>query len=162
MKRSIATTIGIVIALAAVIYVVSYRTAHGPIVMPGPDAAGSPTASGTTTADLIHVVSTQPGTIVRSPLSVTGEARGTWYFEAVFPIVLTDWDGKIIAQGHAQADGDWMTNEFVPFEAKLDFKVPVCAAGADYCKKGTLILKNDNPSGDPAREKALEIPVTFE
>src|SRR3989339_1424546 len=71
--------------------------------------------------DLIHISSPRPNQAVQSPLVITGEARGYWFFEASFPIVLTDWDGLIIGQGIAQAKSDWMTADFVPFEATLAF-----------------------------------------
>src|SRR6185436_520379 len=66
-------------------------------------------------SDVLRNISVKAGDTVSSPLTVTGEARGNWYFEASFPAVLVDWDGKIIAQLPAQAQGDWMTQEFVPF-----------------------------------------------
>ena len=70
--------------------------------------------------------------------------------------MLTNWDGLIIAEGIAQAKREWMTEDFVPFEVTLDFIKP------DYGKRGTLILKKDNPSGLPEHDNALEIPINFE
>lgn len=106
---------------------------------------------------LIRVNSPKPNEIIKSPLVVTGEARGSWFFEASFPVILTDWDGKMVAQGVAQAQSDWMTADFVPYEAKLIFTV----SPSVYNRKGTLILKKDNPSGLPANDASLEIPVFF-
>ncbi|MDD3285553.1 MAG: Gmad2 immunoglobulin-like domain-containing protein [Patescibacteria group bacterium] len=97
----------------------------------------------------------RPNQNISSPLTVKGRARGSWFFEASFPIVLTDWDGKIIAQGIAQAQGDWMTSDFVPFEATLSFTADKSA----YSNRGSLILKKDNPSGLASLDAALEIPV---
>lgn len=108
-------------------------------------------------ADLIRVTSPLPNSTVQSPLTVTGQARGTWYFEASFPVFLVDWDGRIIAQGIAQAKGDWMTEEFVPFEAILIFAADKNA----YSNRGALILKKDNPSGLPEYDDALEMPVVI-
>ncbi len=108
--------------------------------------------------DIIRVDYPRPNQIVTSPLTVTGEARGTWFFEASFPVVLTNWDGLIIANGIAQAKGDWMTEEFVPFEAKLTFTLDEDI----YSNKGTLILHKDNPSGMPQNDDALEIPVILD
>jgi len=105
--------------------------------------------------DLIRVTSPRPGETVSSPFSVTGEARGNWFFEASFPVFLTDWDGKIIAQGFAQAKGDWMTVDYVPFTATLTYTTDA----QTYKDSGTLILKKDNPSGLPEHDNALEIPV---
>lgn len=97
----------------------------------------------------------KPNDVISSPLVITGQARGTWFFEASFPVVLTDWDGLIIASGIAQAKGDWMTEKFVPFEATLTFDTPA------YKNNGSLILKKDNPSGLPEHDAALEIPILF-
>lgn len=105
--------------------------------------------------DKIHVFSPQTDNQIISPLVIKGEARGNWYFEASFPVVLTNWDGVIIAQGIAQAEGDWMTTNFVPFTATLNFTKP------SYGENGFLILKKDNPSGLPQNDDSLEIPVRF-
>lgn len=105
--------------------------------------------------DLIRINTPRPNQIVSSPLVITGEARGNWFFEASFLVFLTDWDGRIIAQGIAQAKGDWMTTNFVPFEAVLTFTVDKDV----YSNKGSLILKKDNPSGLPQNDDALEIPI---
>lgn len=96
------------------------------------------------------------GAAISSPLTVEGSARGSWYFEASFPMVLVDWDGKIIAEGIAQAQGDWMTQDFVPFKGTLTFSKP-----EDGNTAGALILRKDNPSGMPENDAAVEVPVTF-
>ena len=108
-------------------------------------------------SDLIRIDSPRPNEVINSPLVIKGQARGNWFFEASFPVILTDWDGKIITQGVAQAKDDWMTTDFVPFEATLTFTVDESA----YSNKGSLILKKDNPSGLSANDDALEIPVIF-
>ena len=108
-------------------------------------------------ADLIVLDSPRPNQTITSPLTVTGKARGYWFFEASFPVVLVDWDGRIIAQGIATAKGDWMTADFVPFEATLTFAVDKNA----YSNRGALILKKDNPSGLPQNDDALEVPVVI-
>ena len=121
----------------------------------------NPTAS---KEDLIIVDTPKIGDRITSPLVIRGQARGSWYFEATFPVVLTDWDGKIIAQHHAQAQGEWMTNDFVPFEAKLEFVSPVFpdADKNHFSRRGTLILQKDNPSGLPEYDNAIEFEVFFE
>jgi len=106
-------------------------------------------------AEFIRVDTPEPYELVESPVTISGEARGYWFFEASFPVVLVDWDGEIIAEGIATAGGDWMTEEFVPFTATLSFEVP--ELGVD----GTLIFKKDNPSGLPENDDALEIPVQY-
>lgn len=96
-----------------------------------------------------------PGTVVTSPLIVQGSARGTWYFEASFPVRLLDANGHELAAVPAQAEGDWMTQDYVPYTAVLEFEQP-------STPNGTLILQKDNPSGLPENEASLEIPVMFQ
>jgi hypothetical protein len=97
------------------------------------------------------------GATISNPVKLSGKARGTWYFEASFPIDVVDWDGRIIGQGVAQANGDWMTEDFVPFTASIKFE----NATSTYSKKATLVLKKDNPSGDRERDASLEVPVVL-
>ena len=120
---------------------------------PNCEFAACPTSKDTH-ADLIKVSSPISNTTVKSPLIVQGEARGSWYFEASFPIHLLDANGNEIISTPATAKGDWMTNNFVPFEATLTFARPSTPTG-------TLVLQKDNPSGDPAHDDSISIPVRF-
>ncbi len=120
-----------------------------------PQPAVVDTGNAAQKADLIRLDSPRPGAEIKNPLTITGQARGYWYFEASFPVFLVDWDGKIIAQGIATAKDNWMTEDFVPFEAKLEFVADKNA----YSNRGALILRKDNPSGLPEYDDALEIPV---
>lgn len=112
-------------------------------------------------ADLIVLTNPVPLGIVENGVTIAGQARGTWYFEASFPVVLTNWDGLIIASGVASAQSDWMTTEFVPFTTTLEFVNPYQAGDPDFMKSGSLILQKDNPSGLPEHDNALEIPIRF-
>ena len=105
--------------------------------------------------DKISVTYPLTDNLVKSPLKVQGEARGSWYFEASFPVRLYDADGKELAVAVAQAKGEWMTEEFVPFEAVLTFTTPVTPTGK-------LVLQKDNPSGLPEHDDSVSIPVRFE
>ncbi|MDO8265018.1 MAG: Gmad2 immunoglobulin-like domain-containing protein [Candidatus Parcubacteria bacterium] len=104
--------------------------------------------------DLIVVTSPGPNDLVSSPLLITGEARGSWYFEASFPVRIEDSNGNELGVVPAQAFDDWMTTDFVPFQAFLEFEKPA----TEY---GTLILEKDNPSGLPQFEDEMHIPVKF-
>lgn len=105
-------------------------------------------------ADLIRVATSGPREEVISPLTVKGEARGYWFFEASFPVKLFDGNGREIAVGIAQAEKEWMTTDFVPFSATLAFTKPSTATG-------TLVFEKDNPSGLPEHDDALRIPIVF-
>ncbi|MFC1787900.1 Gmad2 immunoglobulin-like domain-containing protein [Patescibacteria group bacterium] len=108
--------------------------------------------------DLIRLDFPRPNQTITSPLTLTGQARGTWFFEGDFPIILTDWDGRIIAESYATAKGEWMVEDFVPFEGTIEFEVDPNV----YSKRGALILQKDNPSDLRNLDDALEIPVIFE
>jgi hypothetical protein len=104
--------------------------------------------------DLIQVTEPQANQEISTPLLIKGQARGYWFFEASFPIELQDSDKVTIATGIAQAKGEWMTTDFVLFEAQLDFKRPLS-------KNGYLVLKKDNPSGEPQNDDQLILPIMF-
>ncbi len=146
MNRTAIILIGITVAIMA--------AAIALVILPGKTVA--PTATPASKDDLIRVTSPLPEGTVSSPLVVSGEARGNWYFEASFPIELRNAAGAMIAQGYAQADGEWMTTEYVPFTS-----VPLTFAAQPSGSTGTLILRKDNPSGLPEHDNSLEIPVTF-
>lgn len=112
-------------------------------------------------ADVIKVLSPAGMSVITTPLKLTGEARGEWFFEAVAPITLVNWDGLIIAEGYVTATDDWTTTEFVPFAGELSFTSPYKDGDPDFMKRGTIIFKKDNPSGLPENDDALEIPVLF-
>jgi ribonuclease BN (tRNA processing enzyme) len=104
---------------------------------------------------MIRISSPRPNDTVKSPLKITGEARGFWFNEASFPIKIYGADGKELGTAIASAKSDWMTEEFVPFEATLTFEAPKSG-------KGTLVLQKDNPSGLPKNDDSLKVPVKFE
>lgn len=109
-------------------------------------------------SNLIVLNTPKPNELISSPLIITGKARGYWFFEANFPLVLVDWDGRIIAEYYATAQGDWMTEDFVPFSAVFEFQ----KADTSVSDRGALILRRDNPSDLPQNNDALEIPVRFQ
>lgn len=105
-------------------------------------------------SELIRVDSPSPGELIQGPFTVRGQARGYWFFEASFPVKLYDGNGQLLATAIAQAQGDWMTEDFVPFEARFDFNAPLTA-------EGVLVLEKDNPSGLPANADEIRIPVNL-
>lgn len=106
-------------------------------------------------SDFIRIGSPLPGASISSPLIVKGRARGTWFFEGDFPIILLDAQGNRIAQSYATAKEEWMTENFVEFEGKIDFRDTLSG------QRGKLILKKDNPTGLPKFDGGLEIPIYF-
>jgi len=138
------TTIGIVIILLligiGVIFFSKIPTKTAPIPTP---------------TNVITLTEPVKDSLITSPLYFSGQSRGQWYFEGTFPVVLTDDAGTIIAQGTATAQGDWMTEQFVPFSGDIEFEAP------PNSEKGKLILQKSNPSDLPENDDSLEIPIRF-
>lgn len=103
----------------------------------------------------VLISSPEPSQIVTSPLLVQGKISGSWFFEATLPFSLVDSEENIISAGYAVADGDWMTEDLVPFSGVLDFSVPV------DLESGYLIISKDNPSGLPENDGLIKMPVRF-
>ncbi len=104
---------------------------------------------------MIRVESPAPNSTVQTPLKITGEAVGQYFFEGSFPAVLVDSDGKELGTGIMTAQGEWMTEEFVPFTGTIEFTSPAT-------DKGTLILERNNPSEKTENDAQLIIPIKFE
>jgi len=105
-------------------------------------------------ADLIRITNPRPNDSITSPTTITGQARGTWFFEGEFPIFIHDVQNQLICQASATAQGDWMTEEFVAYEATLEFTEPAYGPG-------TLYLNKHNVSDNADLDDALIIPVDF-
>ncbi|MFA5855033.1 MAG: Gmad2 immunoglobulin-like domain-containing protein [Candidatus Gracilibacteria bacterium] len=88
------------------------------------------------------------------PLSIHGEARGGWFFEGSFPVKLVDSSGDLIAQSKVIAGGEWMTEDYVPFDGEISFVTDA--------SEGTVVFEKDNPSGLPENSGEFSVPVSFE
>ncbi|HEY4515727.1 MAG TPA: Gmad2 immunoglobulin-like domain-containing protein [Candidatus Paceibacterota bacterium] len=104
--------------------------------------------------DLLQIDSPLANQEVTSPVRVSGQARGMWYFEASFPAEVLDEDGTSLGITPIQAEGEWMTEEYVPFSAEISFDKP-------KGETGIIIFHKDNPSGLPENEDSVRVPVRF-
>lgn len=118
-----------------------------PIVTPAPLITGD-------TANLVEF-SIAPGQKVSSTMTATGTLTGAYFFEANIRVNILDANKLALKQTYGTATTDWMTSGPVSFTTNLDFTgIP---AG-----NGFVRLMNDNPSGDPAMDKYIDIPVVFQ
>lgn len=106
-------------------------------------------------SDLIKVNQPLPNDDIDSPVKIEGKARGQWYFEGDFPVELQDKDYNTIATGIAQAQGQWMTTNFVPFQLTLEYE------DAPDDERGYLVFQRSNASGRAAQDRAYRLPVLF-
>lgn len=111
--------------------------------------------STSTAMDMIKIYNPPMNTTVRSPLTVTGVARGTWFFEGSAPLLLVDMNGNIIAQSTIIAQNNWQTTDYIAYLAALPY--PPQPSGSN----GVMILKKDNPSGLSKNDAWVEVLVTF-
>ena len=107
-----------------------------------------------TVSDMIRVDMPLPNAAVSSPVTVSGEARGNWYFEASFPVQIFDANGTMIGQAPVQAQGEWMTTDFVPFSAAIPFS-------KSSTDTGYIRFMKDNASGLPEHDRHIDVPVRF-
>jgi len=106
-------------------------------------------------ADLIVIDNPVPFQTVTSPINISGKARGTWFFEASAPVKLLDEEGNLLKGHFIEAVGEWMTEDFVPFEGELEFI-------SGEAGSGVLVFEKSNPSGLDERNQEVRIPVSFE
>ncbi|OGJ64213.1 hypothetical protein A3C37_04855 [Candidatus Peribacteria bacterium RIFCSPHIGHO2_02_FULL_53_20] len=141
--------------LIALIFLPAFLIACAPVAPSNTGSAASSTSpsSASSAASDVRVSEPQPAVVVKSPLTVQGEARGTWYFEGSFPVRLVDDHGEQIGIGIAQAEGEWMTTDFVPFTVVVAFVTDA--------ETGELVLEKDNPSGLAEHAAEVRIPVRF-
>ena len=134
----------------------SRRGSDSAPVTAAPQAVSSASANLTTSdsEQSLRLTSPRPGQALKSPLTVTGAAPGSWFFEATFPVTLSDGNGTVLARAPARAKGTWMTSNYVGFTATLVFATPTTA-------EGELLLQNDNPSGEAGKSRYVRVPVSF-
>ncbi len=105
-------------------------------------------------AKLIFVDQPAINEAIQSPFTIKGQAVGYWYFEGDFPVYLVDADGNRIGEAIAVAQGPWMTEELVPFEATITFDPP-------ERESGQMVFQRSNPSDLPENDMEYVVPVTF-
>lgn len=103
----------------------------------------------------INVQHPKSGELISSPLRVSGEARGTWYFEGQFSFRIVTNSGETLAEGSASSQSNWMTSDFVPFSGSLHFERPTGT------QTGRVIFESANPSGKPEQQKTAVVEVNF-
>jgi len=102
----------------------------------------------------IQITSPKAGEEISSPVKITGVVNGNGWvgFEGqVGTVKLVDYKGNILGQTFLPATTEW-TALPTSFEAILNFT-------STNSGPATLVFKNENPSGDQARDKAFSLSV---
>ncbi|MDP2930296.1 MAG: GerMN domain-containing protein [bacterium] len=165
MKKKIFLVFVVVFIIAGVVLAVRFLAggsedtwicSNGLWVKHGAPAAEKPDEGcGQVKDEMIKVFSPESDQLVSLPIKIEGEARGNWFFEASFPIELLDANGNALGLTIGQAKSNWMTADFVPFEATINLKT------LPETETGTLVLRRDNPSGLPENDSKITLPIRF-
>ncbi|MFO7720864.1 MAG: Gmad2 immunoglobulin-like domain-containing protein [Gillisia sp.] len=103
----------------------------------------------------LRVGNPMPGQLITSPLKITGEARGYWFFEANAPVELLNGNLQTISETYITALGEWMTTDWVPFTGTMAFEKP-------ETERGFFVLHKANASGLKEHNISDTIPVKFQ
>lgn len=114
-----------------------------------------PPAVGNNQGQGLVVENVHSGDTVSSPLQITGYVNGdgwTGFEGQVGSVTLYDASEQILDQEPLIATSEWMTST-VRFEANLEFMTTAVT--------GKLVFRNENPSGEPSRDKQVTLNVKF-
>ena len=103
---------------------------------------------------LIRIESPKPDEKITSPVTIKGKARGYWFYEGSFPVQLKNNNLKVLLQKSIQAEGDWMTKGWVPFEMTVEYDQP-------SAQNGSIVFQKSNPSGLAENDRQFSLPVAF-
>ncbi|MFZ5391332.1 MAG: Gmad2 immunoglobulin-like domain-containing protein [Patescibacteria group bacterium] len=139
----------LLLILAGLVWLVFYKTTNN-----SPQTSTNFSQYINSSAQDIEIFTPPINSTITSPLVITGQAKGYWFFEASFPIKIMDSQGNQLGQTIAKAQSDWMTENWVPFKAELDFEI-----NKSVNQNIWLIFNKDNPSGEPQFDASLHYPV---
>ena len=105
------------------------------------------------TADFVSF-SVPPGQKVSGKIAATGSIQNSYFFEATLVVKILDANKNVLKEDFGTATTDWTNAGPVSFATSLDFSG--ISPG-----NGFIRLENDNPSGNPANDKYVDIPVVF-
>ena len=154
MRRGITFTVIIVIVVILIALIFDFGRKGNDATVLNVSASSTFDQNSSPVSEMLIVVNNiKDNQKVSNPIKITGKARGNWFFEASFPIKLIDVNENVLGTAIAQAEGDWMTTDFVNFTAELEY------SKSTSTDRALLILSNDNPSDKPELDKAIYIPV---
>ncbi len=105
-------------------------------------------------ADFVSL-SIAPGSIITDVVTITGEIKGVYFFEGKAQGLLLDENKKVLDTFSLDATSNWLTADAVSFKTTVD--TTSALPGPGY-----LRFKNDNPSGDPEKDKYIDVPIVIQ
>lgn len=146
----------LVVLTILMIIALRFMFTHKEIYFPGPQDTKTDTIPMVTgNKDDLVLFSIAPGSKVSGTMTATGSVKNAYFFEANIGVNILDANKNLLKAGNGTATTDWMTSGPVSFTTSLNFTgLP---AGP-----GFIEIKNDNPSGDPTKDKSIFIPVVIQ
>lgn len=161
-KWLLPTLISLVIIIVALLFIWLW-TKNNNKSQPTPTPSLNPSSSPIT--EINQEITTQKGnkiiitvpkanSIISNPLEIKGQIPGNWTFEGVFPVSLVDDKNNVITKTSVQVQGEWMTDQLVPFSALIEYNNASTT-------RGKIIFEKDNPSGEEKNNDQASLPVIF-
>ncbi len=156
-------TIWIIVAIIVIVGILffAFKTPKNSQLPPKGDTQGDTTNNNSNTPppanQMITITSPKEGDTVDATngFTVTGQAKGNWYFEATAPIAIYAKNGIKLTETYISAQGEWMTTNFVPFSGTIS---PFLTNGAT---EGYIEFSNSNPSDNEGFRRSLRVNVKF-
>lgn len=150
MKKEILLVLVLAIIIVIIGAILVFVSAKPPANQPTPTPLPTGMAG-------LEVFSPKPNDSIFLPLKITGRVSGSGWagFEGqVGTVRLLDYKGNQLGEAAIlKATTEW-TKIPTSFEANLNYS-------ADQDGEGTLVFKNENPSGLPANGKTFTMPVKY-
>ena len=102
----------------------------------------------------VSINSFEVSSTIQSPAQINGTIIGSWLFEGQTKIELRGFNSDLIAESTISTNQDWMTNEKINFQGKVNFDDPDENGGYLYIQKS-------NPSGLVNKQETFSVPVRF-
>ena len=143
----------IIALLVVVILILGFMMFKPKVEVPVNNQNQKPVMSGNT--DDLTSFSITPGQKVSGTMTATGVMKSNYFFEANMPVLILDANKNVLKTGFATSTSDWMTSGPITFTTTLNFSG--LSSGPAY-----IDIRNDNPSGDPANERNIYIPIVIQ
>ena len=169
MKNKTLGIVAVVIVILIIAYVSMRPKVEAPVTQVTPDTTSTPdtTVAGDATpvskesalkmsGDVASLVSFSvvPNTKVVHGAQIKGSLKNSYFFEGNAVGKLLDKNKRVLKTFGITSTSNWMTTGPVAFSFTYD------TAGGPT-GPGYIRLQNDNPSGDSAKVKYVDIPVIF-
>lgn len=147
LTQTVIGRVVIVLGIIIILLLASFFFLPKSVIAPKDDVVGN---------DMIHITFPSPDALITDRvIKVSGEARGSWFFEASAPVFVLNESGERVLSFYMMTADEWMTTDFISFSGEGVLSAPLYG-------NGWIVFAKDNPSGLPEYAQEFRIPVTFD